>query len=134
MNISLISGRLRQFRVYVAVGIVTALVDVGVMQGLIFAEIPPLWASSFGFFIGFLVNFLLHSRVTFASHHNLWVMGKFSLVVLLNYLLTQLFVKISLDGFDMALVGKIASLPVVAVNGFFLCKYWVFARHDQAID
>jgi len=26
----------------------------------------------------------------------------------------------------MALVGKIISLPIVAVNGFFLSKYWVF--------
>ena len=48
------------------------------------------------------------------------------LVLLLNYLITLFFVALSEHFLDSIVIGKIASFPVVAVNGFLWGKYWVF--------
>jgi len=46
--------------------------------------------------------------------------------VLINYLLTIAMVFFSFSIFQNALIGKIISLPFVAINGFYLSKRWVF--------
>lgn len=51
---------------------------------------------------------------------------RFICVVGLNYILTLALVALSLSMFQNALIGKLVSLPLVAVNGFFLSKYWIF--------
>ena len=126
MDIQLIFARFRQFMVFAMVGGISAVCDIFVMQGLILFGIHPLWATTAGFIFGFVVNFILHLRVTFAHQNSFWVFIKFSVVVGINYFLTIILVKLSLAWFDEALIGKIASLPVVAINGFVLSKFWVF--------
>ena len=54
----------RQFIVYIVVGIVSALIDVGLMQLLLFFGIHYLVAATFGFAVGLLVNFFF----TFANN------------------------------------------------------------------
>ena len=51
---------------------------------------------------------------------------RFLVVVGINYLITILFVTVAYSTLGNALIGKIISLPFVAVNGFLLSKYWVF--------
>lgn len=116
----------RQFLVFILGGILCALLDVGTMQLLIEVGINPLVAATAGFLLGLTVNFLFHSRVTFTSTAAWNVLPRFLLVVALNYLLTIACVSLFIHLLGSALFGKIVSLPVVAINGFTLSRYWVF--------
>jgi putative flippase GtrA len=72
------------------------------------------------------VNYAFHARVTFRNVTTLGTMTRFLCVVGMNYLITLGFVAASLALFQLPLPGKLISLPVVAVNGFFLSKHWIF--------
>jgi len=83
-------------------------------------------ATSTGFVAGFFVNYAFHSKVTFRNGMTSGTLIRFICVVALNYMLTLALVALSLSIFQNALIGKLVSLPLVAVNGFFLSKYWIF--------
>lgn len=117
---------MRRFAVFIGVGIVCAIIDIVLMHSLILFGMHHVAAASAGFAGGLAANFALHTRVTFSARYSRLVLAKFMTVVLLNYLLTILFVAASFEWLGMALVGKIASLPVVAINGFLLSKHWVY--------
>jgi putative flippase GtrA len=119
-------GWVRQFGVFIAVGLVCAAVDVGVMYGLMRAEVSPLVSASGGFALGLCLNFLLHSRMTFNAAVNWQRLGRFLGVVALNYGVTLAFVEAASFWLASPLLGKLVSLPVVALNGFFLSRIWVF--------
>lgn len=116
-----------RFLVYLTGGVLSALVDVGVLQWLIGAALAPLLAASAGFVAGLGVNYLFHSRLTFrgAARSNASV-ARYLTVVALNYLVTLAMVAVSLALFQQALPGKLLSLPLIAVNGYLLGKHWVF--------
>lgn len=117
----------RQFVIFIFGGVVSALVDIGVMQLMIAANVSPLLAATAGFFLGLLVNFVYHASVSFKSAMSLPVLIRFLMVVGINYLITMLFIYISLMLTKQGVLpGKILSLPVVAANGYLLSKYWVF--------
>jgi len=119
-------GWVRQFGVFIGVGLVCAAVDVGVMYGLMRAEVSPLVSASGGFALGLCLNFLLHSRMTFNAAVNWQRLGRFLGVVALNYGVTLAFVEAASFWLASPLLGKLVSLPVVALNGFFLSRIWVF--------
>lgn len=116
----------RQFGVFMAVGLVCAAVDVGFMYWLIGAGGGPLVSASWGFAIGLLLNFLLHSRMTFKTSASWERLGRFLVVVGLNYLLTLGCVGMSTGWMESPLTGKLVSLPLVAINGFLLSRFWIF--------
>lgn len=118
--------RHRQFLVYLAGGLLCALIDVGLMQLLIGAGVNHVAAVSAGFAAGLLVNYSFHSSVTFQGSPTAVSFVRYACVVGGNYLLTLAFVSLSVALADSALAGKLLSLPVVAINGFFLGKYWIF--------
>jgi len=115
-----------QFLVFIAGGALSALVDIGLMQLLIVSQVDPLAATSVGFLAGLLVNYAFHSKVTFKNVMSTKTLVRFLCVVGLNYMLTLALVALSLSFFHNALVGKLVSLPLVALNGFFLSKHWIF--------
>lgn len=115
-----------QFLVFVAGGGLCALVDIGLMQLLIINHVDAFLATSAGFVAGLCVNYAFHSKVTFKNVMNLGTLVRFMCVVGLNYLLTLALVALSLALVESALIGKLVSLPVVAINGFFLSKHWIF--------
>jgi putative flippase GtrA len=115
-----------QFLVFVAGGGLSALVDIGLMQLLILNGVAPLPATSAGFGAGLCVNYAFHARVTFKNVTTVRTLSRFLCVVALNYLLTLGLVALSVALFEQALVGKLLSLPLVALNGFFLSKHWIF--------
>lgn len=96
------------------------------MQLLISSGVNYLFATSVGFFISFLVNYAYHAKLTFQSASSPSSFVKFCVVVALNYLITLACVYIAYTWFDALLAGKILSLPVIAVNGFLLGKFWIF--------
>ena len=115
-----------QFLIFVGGGLLCALIDIGIMQILIRSHYPPVLAASAGFLAGFVVNFAFHAKVTFKSVATPATFLRFMCVVGMNYLITIALVGLGVAWWQSALAGKVASLPVVAVNGFFLSKYWIF--------
>ncbi|MES2161690.1 MAG: GtrA family protein [Pseudomonadota bacterium] len=116
----------RQFLVFVAGGLLTALIDIGLMQLALRAGLPSLTAASLGFAAGLAVNYAFHARVTFARLSRRHSMLRYLVVVAVNYGLTLLLVALAQALLGSPLAGKLISLPVVAANGFLLSKFWVF--------
>jgi putative flippase GtrA len=116
----------RQFSVFVAGGVLCALVDIGLMQALIHTGVHYASATTAGFAAGLLVNYAFHSRVTFAQAATPTNFVRYLCVVGINYLLTMACVALSVSLLDSPLAGKLASLPLVALNGYVLGKYWIF--------
>jgi putative flippase GtrA len=116
----------RQFGVFVAVGVVCAVVDVGLLWLLTRGGMAAVPAATAGFFAGLLLNFVLHLRVTFAAPWSLRAGWRYLAVVAVNYGITVACVGVSASLLGSPLPGKILSLPVIAVNGFLLSKHWVF--------
>lgn len=115
-----------QFLVFIAGGGVSALVDIGLLQLLVYKGVTPLVATSVGFLAGLGVNYAFHAKVTFKNTATLRTLSRFLCVVGLNYLLTLGLVAMSVALAMHPLTGKLVSLPVVALNGFFLSKHWIF--------
>ncbi|WP_050010615.1 GtrA family protein [Herbaspirillum sp. B65] len=116
----------KSFLTFIIVGAITALIDIGLMQLLIWVGVYYLVAATLGFFVGLLANFSLHTRVTFGAEYSHSVLVRFVTVVFINYFTTLLIVHLFQITLNEPLLGKLISLPVVAVNGFFLSKNWVY--------
>ena len=119
-------SRQRQFLLYLAGGVASALIDVGLMQFLIYSGVDYVAATSVGFVAGLIFNYGYHATVTFTAPPTGRSMGRYLAVVAMNYLFTLACVALSVHLVDMAVVGKLLSLPLVAINGFILGKYWIF--------
>lgn len=117
---------MRQFVLFIGVGLACAVIDVGLMQVLIVFNVHYAVAATAGFAVGLAANFLLHTRLTFSARYSHGVLVRFMFVVLANYFITILFVSRFHAWLDMAVLGKVLSLPLVAINGFFLSKRWVY--------
>jgi putative flippase GtrA len=116
----------RQFIIYLIVGVLSAIVDIGTMQlALSFAASINL-AVTLGYACGLTFNYLCHERITFKASTSPRTLVRYGICVLGNYLLTLVFVFAAVHWFDAAMAGKLASLPVVAVIGFLAGKYWIF--------
>lgn len=118
----------RQFLVFVAGGVLTAAIDIGLMQLALSQGVAPLPAATFGFAAGLAVNYAFHARVTFARLTRRHSLLRYLVVVALNYGLTLLLVALAQALAGHPLAGKLISLPLVAANGFLLSKYWVFKQ------
>lgn len=122
-----LNSDLRHFFKYVCGGVLSALIDICVLQTCIAMGFSTTGALSLGFFSGLIANYLYHSRLTFKSKSPVGDMFKFSVVVALNYTITLAFVFVSNSVLHFGVLsGKIFSLPVIAIIGFMLSKYWVF--------
>lgn len=115
-----------QFLVFVAGGALSALVDIGLLQFLAANGTDAFVATTIGFLAGLAVNYAFHAKVTFKNVTSVGTMMRFLCVVGINYLITLGFVAASMAMFQLPIVGKLMSLPVVALNGFFLSKHWIF--------
>lgn len=118
----------RQFLVYIVVGVLSALIDIGTMQALLWLAFDYRIAVSIAFALGLTFNYLCHERVTFRAKRSASTLVRYGILVLANYGLTLLCVHLSVTYLDNVLTGKVVSLPLVAVNGFLWGRYWVFRR------
>jgi putative flippase GtrA len=116
----------RQLFVFVAGGLLCAAIDVGVMQTMVMAAAPLVVATSAGFIAGLGVNFIFHSKVTFKRAGNISSLARYLCVVGINYILTLVCVYVAVQLGASPLTGKIVSLPMVAIDGFLLGKYWIY--------
>lgn len=119
-------ARSRQFAVFVVGGLLSAAIDIGVLQLLLHAGMHFAGATTAGFLSGLLVNYVYHSRVTFDTAATPSSFARYLCVVAINYLLTLGCVALAQSLAGMPLAGKIASLPLISINSYLLGKYWIF--------
>lgn len=119
-------ARHRQFLVFLCGGVLSAVIDIGVMQLLINAGYTAALAATAGFATGLMVNYAFHAKITFQRAAISANFVRYACLVGFNYLLTLGCVSLAEAINGQAVLGKIASLPLVAVNGFVLGKYWIF--------
>lgn len=115
-----------KFATYVLVGVLCALIDIVSMQLLMRLGINYLIASTLGFFTGFIANFLLHTNITFGATYSHGTLARYASVVVANLAISLLIVHLFQRTLEMPVLGKLVSLPVIAVIGFILGKRWVF--------
>ncbi len=118
--------RSRQFLVFVAGGILCALIDVGLMQLLLLLGVHYSLAASAGFGTGLLVNYAFHTKITFEKSATSSNFIRYMCVVGINYLLMLASVALAATFLDNPLAGKLVSLPIVAINGYLLSKHWIY--------
>lgn len=116
----------QQLMVFVSVGVVCVAIDISVLQGLVYLGTNYPVAVSLGFAAGLAANYFGHAKVTFKVSCGKSALFRFVVVVFVNYLITMLFVYLSMSMLNSVLIGKILSLPVVALNGYVLSRVWVF--------
>ena len=126
MNLLCKDALARQFIVYVCVGVLTALTDVGIMIYLTHQGLNPLLSASVAFFFAVSVNYTCHTYVTFKSKFALRNLGKYLVVLMICYLLTLAAVWVATILLVSPTLGKIVSLPFVAVSGYLLSKHWIY--------
>ena len=119
-------GRSRQLILFLAGGVLSAVVDIGVLHLLLQGGAHFAVATTVGFGTGLLVNYAWHSRVTFDTAATPASFGRYLCVVALNYVLTLGCVALADSLFGMPVAGKIASLPLISINSYLLGKYWIF--------
>lgn len=118
--------RHRQLALYVGGGVASALIDVGLMHGLIKAGVNYLLAASAGFGAGLLFNYAYHARVTFTATPGGASLLRFLCVVAVNYGFTLGCVRVAVSLGAAPEIGKLVALPLVAASGFILGKRWIF--------
>ena len=119
-------ARSRHLAVFLFGGVLSAAVDIGVMQMLLHAGLHFTAATPAGFMTGLLVNYAWHSRVTFDAAATPSSFARYLCVVALNYTLTLGCVALAQSLAGMPLAGKILSLPLISVNSYLLGKFWIF--------
>jgi putative flippase GtrA len=117
-----------RFGRFIFVGVISAVVDLGVLWLLDRFGVPYALAVTAGFVAGLGVNYWLHAGFTFeVESRSVEQLSRFLVVVLINYLLTIGIVALLHGVFDLGvMVAKLVSLPFVAVNGYILSRVWVF--------
>lgn len=116
----------RQFLIFITGGFLSALIDVGTLIFLLKIDATTLIATTGGFVLAFLFNYMFNAQLTFAAQKTVKSFFYFIIIVIVNYIITIMFV-LAANNLDVnVVVGKLVSLPFVALNGFFLSKYWVF--------
>lgn len=116
----------QRFLIYLAGGALSAAIDIGIFQALLMVGANLVVATSTGFFISLVVNYLFHAKFTFTTTARTASFGKYLVVVAFNYGIALGMVTLGASLLASPLTGKILSLPVIAVIGFFAGKYWIF--------
>lgn len=120
----------RQPLVFITVGGLVTLIDLGLTYLVLLITDAKVLSVSIGFFGGLLSSYLLHAKVSFSTSLSpLSQLPRFSVLVWLNYSITLGIVFVATDFLDLTtMVGKILSLPVVAIVSFLVSKHWVYAE------
>lgn len=116
----------RRFGVYLIGGASSAAIDILIFQGLLLYGANLVLATSAGFFVSLLFNYLFHAKFTFSSNARVSSFGKYLMIVGINYLLSLSLVTLGANFLNSPLAGKIIALPLVAFIGYLAGKHWIF--------
>jgi len=112
--------------VYVIVGSVSAIIDLLTLRILLGLNTPQWPAVTIAFIAGFVFNLKSHALFTFVSALTKKSALRFISVVGVNYLLTLTIIE-TLSNFSFTIItAKVISLPVIAISGYLLGRYWAF--------
>lgn len=117
-----------RFFIYLFVGVVSAVADT---YCLYFLNKTVGWnlelSVTVGFIVGLLVNYILHSFLTFKRKIEISTFIKYLTVVAVNYIITLALVKLLVSGMNVNLIAsKIIILPIIAIIGYVLSKAWIY--------
>ncbi len=125
----------QQLSKFIMIGSTAALTN---LAGVIFLvsvfHFHPLFANVFAYLAAFCVSFLGHKHWTFAEVNakNRTAIGRFSMVVLINFLLSEslyyLLLKETTLDYRLALLIVVVAIPPVT---FTLSKFWAFREVRQ---
>ena len=115
-----------QFATFTAVGLLSAFVDLGALFIFIQFGLSPYLGITAAFICGLCINLWFHKRFTFTSKLMEENAIRFFLLVGMNYGLTLGVIFFFQQLGQTYIVGKVISLPLVAINGFLWSKHWVF--------
>jgi putative flippase GtrA len=113
---------------FLLVGGASAAIDVGLMALLLHASVPALPAAAASFLVSLVFNYLAHAMFTFRTAATPANAVRYACVVALNLALSLAFVWIFERAFNAPLLGKIASLLVVAANTYWLGRLWIYRK------
>lgn len=130
-------GIVRQFTWYAAMGAIGTLAQYGVLIGLVeLGRANALTASTLGFSVGALVNYLLNYRYTFRSrrsHHE--ALTKFMTVALLGLALNFLIMGFATRIADLNyLLAQVIATGAVLATTFFANRSWTFRQGADAAE
>jgi putative flippase GtrA len=120
-----------QFLVYAGVGAIGTLGHYAVLIFLVQAvQTRPFVASTFGFIVGGIINYVLNYKITFKSsknHHQAFL--QFFTVALFGLVLNSGVMWLGTEQFHVhyLIVQLLATFLVLVVN-FLINKFWTFAQ------
>lgn len=124
---------LRQFCIYVVGGVGSIVIDLLVLWGLLHIGLADLISVTLAFIFGMVFNYLFHAKVTFNGNRSVSSLIRYLTGVAVNYVLTVVVIIFGQYIFGLeTIIGKIISLPLVAVNGYLLSRYWIFNEPSES--
>lgn len=123
-------SHLATFVKFCSVGGATALIYFSVMyiaESVFF--IQYLASVSIAYFISTIFHFLMNRKYTFLATHDSHrqQFARYSVMLVLNYLVTIAVVKISVEVFQLSpYLGVCISVAFTAVFGYVMGRFWVF--------
>lgn len=123
----------RRFVAYLAVGVASVGVDLGLLVLLREGARTPVWVAATGGYWGsVLVNFTLNRRVSFRDRPaGRTAMGRFGVLLGLNWCATLLAVQSAVYLGVPYTAGKAAAIVLLALLNFTAYSRWVFAPHPD---
>ena len=113
---------------YIAVGIITVVLDIILMTILISLSVNAIVASTISFYIAVLINYYLQSVFTFETVLSTISLTRYLTVLLLNYFITTLLVYIFIQFLLNPIIGKLLSIPLVVINSYYLSMHWIYKK------
>ncbi|KPK39179.1 MAG: hypothetical protein AMJ69_06385 [Gammaproteobacteria bacterium SG8_47] len=125
---------LKQFFVFSLMGAIGTAGHYAVLIALVEAlSVDPVVASTAGFVVGAIINYLLNYHVTFGSDKpHLDAFAKFGLIALVGAILNGAIMRVAHGALGAHyLVAQVVATGVVLVFNFVLNKVWTFAERTE---
>lgn len=115
---------------YVAVGVVSLVVDAGTLWLLYEVADQSLWLSTTaGFWLSFAVNFLANKYLTFGARaHGSRQLFRYAVLVGLNYLANLGIVTGLVSVGVAAVAAKVLAVAILSILNFVAYRQWVFSE------
>ena len=124
----------QQFFIYAGIGAIGTTGHYATLVLLVqVIHFDPVFATTIGFIIGALINYVLNYRITFNSkkRHNKTLIKFFS-VAGLGAVINAAIMSAGIDMFDVHyLIIQVVATCIVLVLNFIANKYWTFADNHQ---
>ena len=121
----------QQFFIYAGIGAIGTVGHYATLVLLVqVVHTDPVFASTIGFIVGALINYLLNYRVTFNSKkRHCETLTKFLIVAGLGALINAAIMSTGINMFDIHyLVTQVVATCIVLALNFTANKYWTFAN------